>query len=145
MIYLRKSKRNITRLIFHHFGENPPEGMNVPKIREMHVKGRGWTDIGYHAIIIPDGELSLGRDVDTSGAHTFKHNRGSIGIMFMAGLDRDGITRPNKAQLKTAMKLIEEQKRYYPKLEILGHKDLRPTQCPGFNIKHWYATGEIIA
>lgn len=143
MIYLKKSKRNITRIIFHHFGEQPPPGMNVPKIRRMHIDDRKWDDIGYHGIIMPDGEFSIGRDVNTTGAHTFKHNRGSIGIMFMAGLGRDGVTRPNKKQLATAHKIIEEQKRYYNRLEVLGHRDLRPTLCPGFDIKHWYQTNEV--
>lgn len=145
MIYLRKSKRKISRLIFHHFGEIPPKGMNVPKIRQMHIVNNGWDDIGYHAVIMPDGSFSIGRPIDEAGAHTWSFNSGSIGIMFMAGIDRSlGYTKPTKEQLNTARAFIKECRKYYGNnLDICGHKDLRPTECPGFDVKYWVKTGKI--
>jgi len=142
-IYLRKSKRNIGRLIFHHYGESAPAGIDVPHIRHMHIKDREWDDIGYQGIILPDGRFSLGRDVDVAGAHTWGFNRGSIGIMFVAGSPVGGVTRPTKAQLKTARAIIREQLGYYKNLDILGHRDLRPTHCPGFDVRHWVKTDEV--
>ena len=149
MTYLLKARRGIKRLIFHHFGAHPPEGMNVPKIRDMHMKDRGWDDIGYHGVIMPDGEFSIGRDIQSVGAHTFGSNRQSIGIMFMAGI-RPGhdFTKPNTQQLATARLIANEQIRYYGHgLEILGHRDAskRPTLCPGFDVPHWYETNEVRA
>jgi len=146
MIYLRKSKRNISRLIFHHFGATLPRGIDVPHIRAMHINGREWDDIGYQGIIMETGRFSIGRDVDTAGAHTWGFNRGSLGILFMAASPVGGITRPNKNQLTTARALIREQVGYYGKsLEVLGHRNLRPTHCPGFDVPHWYKTGRIRA
>jgi len=144
-IYFRKSKRNIDRLIFHHFGKFAPQDIGVPEIRHMHMVDRGWDDIGYNGIILPNGDFSIGRDVDNAGAHTFGFNRKSIGIMFLAGSDEGGLTRPTKFQLKTAREIIDEQKAYYGQsLVVKGHRDLRATHCPGFNVEHWYKTGEII-
>lgn len=150
MRYLRRSKRKIGRLIFHHFGPPPPSGTNVRSIRKMHTDekphGRGWDDIGYHGIIMPNGDFQIGRDVDNAGAHTFGFNTGSIGIMFVAGLaDGASHTEPAPAQLKTARELINECEEYYPSVEVKGHRDLRPTLCPGFDIQHWMATGEVRA
>ena len=142
-IFLRKSKRNIKRLIFHHFGASVPAGMDVSQIRHMHIVDREWDDIGYHGLIMPDGLFCNGRDVDIAGAHTWSFNTGSIGIMFVAGSPEGGVTRPTRAQLKTAMELIAEQDEYYDDYEILGHRDLRPTHCPGFDVPHWITTGEI--
>lgn len=142
-IYLRKSKRNIKRVIFHHFGAYVPEGMDVPTIRHMHINQREWDDIGYQGVIMPDGAFSLGRDVDVAGAHTWGFNTGSIGIMFMAGSDIGEVTRPTAAQLKTARALVNEQKAYYGDIEVLGHRDLRPTHCPGFDVPYWSRTGRI--
>lgn len=103
-----------------------------------------FNDIGYHGLIMPDGELQIGRDIDKMGAHAQGSNRGSIGIMFVAGLAAGAeFTKPNKAQLETALGIIEEQKRYYPGLELLGHRDTKATLCPGFDIHHWYETGEV--
>lgn len=144
-LHLRKSKRSISKLIFHHFGTQPPEGMNTAKIRVMHIN-KGWSDIGYHGVIMPDGEFQLGRDIDKMGAHTRGSNKGSIGIMFMAGLKRGHeFTKPTQAQLITARLIIEEQKRHYQGLEIFGHRDRAATLCPGFDIRHWYETNEVRA
>ena len=133
-------------MIFHHFGNHPPDGMNAAKIRHMHIHDRGWDDAGYQGVIMPDGEFQIGRPVDQAGAHTWGFNRGSIGIMFVAGLKPGAeFTKPTRAQLSTARMIIEEQKKYYPGLEICGHRDLRPTLCPGFDIKHWYKTDEVRA
>ena len=146
MMLLRKSKRNVKRLVFHHFGKQPPKGMNAAKIRRMHIEDRGWDDIGYHGVIMPDGELQGGRPVDEAGAHTFGFNRGSLGIMFVAGLQREGYTIPTRAQLETARLLIAECRDYYGNdIDICGHRDLRPTLCPGFDIKHWLETDRIKA
>ncbi len=145
MIYLRKSKRDITKLIFHHFGTTPPKGTNAATIRRMHLE-RGFSDIGYHGVIMPDGEFQLGRDIDKMGAHAKGANKGSIGIMFVAGLGKwQKFTKPTKAQLATARRIIEEQKAYYPDIELLGHRDTKATLCPGFDIHHWYATGKVRA
>ena len=141
----RRSKRNINRLIFHHFGEQPPEGMNAARIRTMHINDRGWDDIGYHGVIMPDGELQAGRPIDEAGAHTFSFNRGSIGIMFVAGLNHQEYTHPTREQLKTARRLVEECREYYGDIEVCGHRDLRPTLCPGFDIKHWLKTNRVMA
>lgn len=147
MMYLRKSKRVISKLVFHHFGDAPPPGTNVRTIRYMHMnrKRDPFKDIGYHGIIMPDGDFQIGRDIDKMGAHTGGHNRGSIGIMFVAGLEEGAsMTRPTRAQLDTARDIINEQKAYYPGLGLYGHKDLKPTQCPGFNVRHWYRTDEVV-
>lgn len=143
-IFLRKSKRNINRLIFHHFGASIPADMTAAKIRYMHINGRKWDDIGYQGVIMPDGLFCNGRDVDVAGAHTWSFNNQSIGIMFLAASDVGGLTRPTDAQLATARKIINEQKSYYGNdLSVVGHRDLRPTHCPGFDVSHWYKTNEI--
>jgi len=147
-IFLRKSKRKISRLIFHHFGAYVPKDMDVSQIRYMHMtpkpNGRGWDDIGYHGLIMSDGLFCNARDVDLAGAHTWGFNKGSIGIMFVAGSDIGGVTRPTEAQLKTALEFIAEQDEYYDDYQILGHNNLRPTHCPGFDVPHWVHTGQII-
>lgn len=142
-IFLRKSKRSISRLIFHHFGESAPKGMTPSKVRHMHIVGRRWDDTGYHGIIMPDGLFCVARDIDKAGAHTWGFNKGSIGILIMAGSPEGGVTIPTDAQVETMKKVIAEQDEYYDSCDILGHRDLRPTHCPGFDVLHWISTGEF--
>jgi len=55
-------------------------------IRKWH-KDRGFDDIGYHGVIQPDGEFSVGRDLHTVGAHVKGANTGNLGVCF-AGTDK---------------------------------------------------------
>lgn len=143
-IFLKKAK-NVNKIIFHHYGEHVPPGVDVPLIRHMHITERGWDDIGYHGIILPDGRFSIGRDIQKTGAHTWGFNTGSIGIMFVAGSSVNEITKPDREQLKTARNIIREQIEYYGELQVVGHRDLSDSHCPGFDVNYWYRTGKISA
>jgi len=93
---------------------------------------------------MPDGEFQIGRNIDRMGAHAKGSNRGSIGIMFVAGIRRGhDYTTPTGSQLITARLIIEEQRRYYPDITLFGHRDVAATFCPGFDIYHWYQTNEV--
>lgn len=55
------------------------EAVDVEEIRKWHKK-RGWSDIGYHYVIQPDGERQKGRPLNRTGAHVVGHNRNNFGI-----------------------------------------------------------------
>lgn len=59
-----------------------PDGVRYPaaRIREIHIKERGFTDIGYHFVIQPDGEIELGRPITIQGAHVQNHDEDNVGI-----------------------------------------------------------------
>ena len=51
------------------------------EIREWHTSPpRNWRDIGYHAVIAPDGSIADGRPLDVVGAHVKGHNTGTLGV-----------------------------------------------------------------
>lgn len=58
-------------------------------IRRQHIEERGWSDIGYHMVIQPDGEVERGRGLNEKGAHVSGENEGNIGIC-LVGNDRFG-------------------------------------------------------
>lgn len=58
----------------------------IADIRESHLK-RGFKDIGYHYIILPDGESVCTRSITQIGAHCKGHNLNSIGIAWLGGLN----------------------------------------------------------
>lgn len=49
-------------------------------IKKWHVEQNGWSDIGYHMIIQPDGEVEHGRSLNVQGAHVSGTNKNNLGI-----------------------------------------------------------------
>ena len=55
--------------IFIHCSATPPSmDISADDIRDWHL-ARGWSDIGYHAVIKRDGTIEAGRSEDRAGAH----------------------------------------------------------------------------
>lgn len=74
------------KIVVHHsaspltvriHGESVP--VDAAMIREWH-KTRGWRDIGYHFVILPDGRCEDGRPLYTPGAHCKAGGRNFSGI-----------------------------------------------------------------
>jgi hypothetical protein len=73
-----RGRRKVDKIIVHHSAS--PQDTTVAQIRDWHVNGNGWSDIGYHYIILADGTLERGRNINRTGAHCKNKNKGSIGI-----------------------------------------------------------------
>ncbi|WP_425248640.1 N-acetylmuramoyl-L-alanine amidase [Chelativorans salis] len=79
-----------------------------------------------------------------TGAHIGGQNSGKIGICCIGGLNRAtganvGVDNRTPAQIKAQIKLIRECLKRYPGAQIVGHRDLAATQCPGFDVRTWWA------
>ena len=70
--------RKINKIIIHHSAS--PLITTVDDIRDWHVHNNGWSDIGYHYIILGDGSIEDGRPITKIGAHCKGKNRYSIGV-----------------------------------------------------------------
>lgn len=140
--------RKINEIIIHCSAT--PEGRNftVQQIRDWHVKGNGWRDIGYHYIVYLDGSVHNGRPVEQIGAHCSGHNANSIGVCYVGGCDAtkrlpDGQLAPKDTRTpiqKIALRqLLKTLKARYPGARIYGHRDFAPKACPSFDAKTEYA------
>ena len=56
-------------------------------------KARGWKGCGYHFIVLMDGTVQRGRQINECGAHTKGLNCTSWGICYIGGVEKDGKTR----------------------------------------------------
>lgn len=134
-------------LVIHHPAMNQrdidanPGKKIVDLIRRWHVRGNGWSDIGYHYIINNDGNGEFkvydGRPDSIPGAHAFGFNQNSLGINVCYGLN----TEPPKKALEALAKLIYTLCKHYgipiSRSYIKGHRELMGTECPGYNLyKH---------
>jgi len=137
---LKKSRRKINEIIIHCTATREGQHVTVETIRKMHIKDRGWSDIGYHYIIYLDGSIHNGRDVDISGAHCSGHNSHSIGVVYVGGVKKDGKTPKDtrtEAQKKSLVKILKALKKLYPNATIHGHYEYSNKACPCFDVKEY--------
>lgn len=99
--------------------------------------GRGWSDIGYHYIILLDGKVKEGRREKRSGAHTKGQNFNSIGVCYVGGVDKDLKAKDTRTpeQKESLVNLVKKLKEKYPKATIHGHNEFANKACPSFDVK----------
>lgn len=143
------NEREITEIIVHCSGTPPSRQVDVETIKKWHTdsppKGNGWSDIGYHFVILRNGVLRTGRPVNRKGAHVRGHNDNSIGICLVGGKSEGGVHEFNFTpdQARTLRSLINgiQAGRAKP-LKVLGHRDYDPSKdCPCFDVGKWWTTG----
>ena len=131
--------RTINEIIIHCSATKPSQDIGADEIKKWHVEGNGWKDIGYHFVIRRDGTLEEGRPLKKMGAHCKGHNRRSIGICLVGGIDDDGAAELNFTleQFSTLTTLIIKLKSEYEIQELSGHNEYSSKACPCFDVKHW--------
>ena len=131
--------RRIDKIILHCTATPEGRAVSVNEIRQWHLD-RGWSDIGYHYIIDIKGNLQEGRPLRRAGAHVRGHNKGSIGIAYVGGVDsdlkpKDTRTDCQKGRLKAfIMDLMDE----YPNATLHGHNEFSSKACPSFEVQDEY-------
>lgn len=147
--------RKINKIIVHCSAT--PEGRDVKTetIRDWHVNGNHWKDIGYHYIVELDGSVHKGRDESVVGAHCSGQNANSIGVCYVGGVAKDGKTPKDtrtEAQKQSLLGLLKSLKAKYQNATIYGHRDLSPDKngngiieqfewlksCPSFDAMNEY-------
>jgi N-acetylmuramoyl-L-alanine amidase len=125
--------RKINKIIIHHSAS--PLITTVDDIREWHVHNNGWSDIGYHYIILGDGSIEDGRPITKIGAHCKGKNRYSIGVCVVGNFEN--IT-PTPQQVASMVKKINDLCATYKLTweNVYGHCDFSTTLCPGKSLYH---------
>lgn len=138
-----------TGIVIHHsavpFAINNAEDVQI--ISEIH-KQRGYSifywgsfyNIGYHYIILPNGEIVKGRPEKCKGAHTKGYNS-YLGICLIGDFSETdnpdslkGPKEPTEAQLRSLVNLTNDLRQRYQinPDKIVTHKSLdSTTECPG--------------
>ena len=146
--------RKINKLIVHCSATPEHKEFDVEDITEWHVTGNGWSDCGYHYVITLNGDIQDARPERKIGAHCKGHNRNSIGICYIGGMDRtmdnwiDTRTEKQKESFKSGLpspsistlkELLKELKQKYPEATVYGHNNFTNKKvCPCFNAKEEY-------
>ena len=133
--------RYIDKIVVHCSAT--PEGRDVSAatIDEWH-KARGWSGIGYHFVVALDGKIEYGRDLNKTGAHVKGHNKSSIGICYIGGLDSVSKTAKDtrtSEQKESLLDLIKTLKKLHPSAVVHGHNEFSSKACPCYDANAEYA------
>ncbi|XP_029027919.1 peptidoglycan recognition protein 5 [Betta splendens] len=124
------------RVIIHHTAFESCKSLSecndqLVTIQTMHMKERGFDDIGYNFLVAGDGTMFEGRGWGVAGAHTRGNNHDSLGIAFMGNFNRD---TPSQEAVSAVTRLLQSavcQGFLHQDFVLLGHRDLGNTECPG--------------
>ena len=136
---LIKSKRNIKEIIVHCTATPEGRPVTIKEITNWH-KQRGFSTIGYHYVVMLDGSVQNGRDVNVSGAHCTNHNSISIGVCYVGGCDKNMNAKDTRtdAQKRALLDLLKRLRTIYPTAKIYGHRDFANKACPSFDARNEY-------
>ena len=133
--------RKIDKIIVHCSATPVGKDFSAETIRDWHVKGNKWDDIGYHYIVRLDGSLEYGRPIEIPGAHCRGHNKSSIGICYIGGMDRhmeEWEDTRTKKQTESLLSLLKVLKLFHGDAVVHGHRDFSNKSCPSFDAKKEY-------
>jgi len=132
--------RPIDKIILHCAATKEGHNIKTETIKSWHVKGRGWSDIGYHFVIELDGSVKTGRPIERIGAHVQGHNTGSIGVCYVGGIDADKKPKDTRteAQRDAMDELISSLLEQYPGATVHGHNEFSAKACPSFDVAKEY-------
>jgi N-acetyl-anhydromuramyl-L-alanine amidase AmpD len=156
--YEKRPASVYTRAVVHHSDFLEPAG--AWGIKAYHLEVSGFSDIGYHYVIAPDGVVYEGRPLERMGAHAGATSEGSRGDRQAdpdwgsVGIVLDGYfgeELPPKDQRDALAALLVHLRAELPKLEdVIGHREVRAgvlaaghhptsdvTVCPGDALFAW--------
>ena len=132
--------RDINKIILHCSATREGQNISTETIRGWHVNERGWSDIGYHFVVLLDGTVDKARPIKRQGAHVRGKNKGSIGVCYIGGCDADMNPKDtrNEAQKKSLEELITYLMESYDDATLHGHNEFSSKACPSFNVQEVY-------
>ena len=134
------NKRTETKkIIIHCAATKPSMDVGVEEIRKWHIQ-KGFRNVGYHFVIKRDGAVETGRAEDEIGAHAYGHNKDSIGICLVRGLNEEWQSEENYTDIQWSIlrELVEDLlEKYSSDLEVIGHNEVSTKDCPCFDVQKW--------
>ncbi|UCZ54159.1 N-acetylmuramoyl-L-alanine amidase [Bacillus shivajii] len=127
--YDTHSIEQISMITVHHSATSTG---NAASFANYHVNHHGWPGIGYHFVILRNGEIEWAQSIGTTSYHTGGRNTGNIGICLV------GSGQFTSVQMSRLKDLIIELRKdvNVPIHRVLGHSEHpnQSTACPGFNV-----------
>ncbi|GAF65830.1 putative N-acetylmuramoyl-L-alanine amidase [Bacillus sp. TS-2] len=125
-------RNRITKLVQHHMAS---QTWDINQVHAFHRDSNRWAGIGYNWWIAFDGTIYQGRGWHV-GAHVSGFNSTTLGIGYQGDFTKQAMT---EAQVEAGAALnawlMSECPNVRSVADIIGHRDLAPTICPGPNFR----------
>ena len=128
----RPASTKLRGVVIHYVGSDvtgDPSAV-MRGIQRNHMEARGWWDLAYSECVALDGTVFEGRGllVQTGANGTYASNRDYLAICLLIG---PGQT-PTPAMVRSVQERIGVVQHFQPlATEIIGHRDIKATSCPG--------------
>lgn len=135
-----RNMRRINKIIVHCSATPEGKDFTVDDVYNWHVKGNGWSDIGYHFLVYRDGTIVQGRKLKDVGAHVRGHNHDSIGVCYIGGMDaanKHAKDTRTEAQIKSLDTLLTYLSFHFNS-PVSGHNQYAAKACPSFDAAKEY-------
>ena len=131
--------RDIDKIIVHCTATREGATVSLDTVRRWHLE-RGWSDIGYHYLILLDGTIERGRPEHIQGAHVRGYNKNSIGVSYVGGLDRNLSPKDTRTQDQkdSLHNLLSNLMASYEDATLHGHNEFSNKACPSFDVSKEY-------
>lgn len=135
--------REIDEIILHCSATREGVDVSAEVIRNWHTTPpRNWSDIGYHYVIELDGTVKPGREIYRQGAGVRGHNKTSVHICYVGGLDVSGhpkntLTQEQKRSIKRLCYALSQV--LQRPLSLTGHREYAKKACPSFEVSEVFA------
>ena len=131
---------DIKYIVVHCSATRPSQDIGARTINAWH-KERGFDKIGYHYVIKRNGNVELGRDEQSQGAHALGYNHNSLGICLVGGSQEEDHTKAENNftddQWNSFGYLIDQLEDKYLGVKIIGHNEISKKECPAFDVQEW--------
>lgn len=121
-----KPRLKTGKIVIHHTATNGD--VSAETVHSWHL-AKGWAGIGYHYLVRQDGTIERGRPENVIGAHAGPEgNTDGIGIALAGNFEEE---KPGEKQIESLVELVKDILKRYGDLQIMGHRDVMSTSCPG--------------
>ena len=127
-----KPSRYVNKVFLHCSDSNVARHDNIETIKQWHIEGNGWVDVGYHFFIQSDGTIETGRDIEKKPASQKGHNQDTISIC-LHGKNKEDFTVSQIESLTNLCQTINEA--YNKDITFHGHCEVSTKPCPVFDYK----------
>lgn len=113
-------------IVLHHSDAGE---CSIHDIHRWHL-AKSWLGCGYNYFVRKDGLIYRGRPREAAGAQCDGYNNCSIGICAEGNFQEENML---PAQENAIIELCKELSGIYTGAQIVGHRELNATACPGAN------------